>query len=451
MTDKKNNLQKEFTDYFENRMGLSLHLPYAVAISGGIDSVVLTELCHLVPLHFFLVHCNFNLRGQESKRDEDFVNTLAIKYKVPIHIKSFDTHAYANEHKLSVQEAARNLRYEWFMQLHLEKKSSYTLLGHHGDDNIETVLINFFRGTGLSGLRGMPETQSKGHCLRPLLNYRRQDIESFAKERNLTWMEDSSNKNDKYTRNFFRNTLIPQISEVFPQAQENILHNIERLKKTEILYDELLVAYKKKIGKVAPSGAFHLPVQWLASKKNSSLIYEIIKDYGFSEKRVDEVIKLLDSDSGKYISNERFKIIRHNKWLVIASHVSLFDPIAIDETISKINFDSNGQLLLSLLPSVPRNIVSDPLQVQLDAAKIQWPLLLRKWKPGDYFYPLGMKKKKKLSRFFIDQKLPKNEKERVWVLESSKRIIWVVGFRIDDRFKIMNTTKKVLQLTLSSP
>ncbi len=267
MIEKKNNLLKEFIAYFENRKDLSLQLPYAVAISGGMDSVVLTELCHLAQLNFFLVHCNFSLRGPESKRDEDFVTALAIKYQVLLRTKTFDTLSYANDNKLAIQEAARHLRYTWFMQLHLEKKASHTLLAHHGDDNVETVLMNFFRGTGLSGLRGMPEIQSQGHCLRPLLKYTRQEIASFAKEKNLAWVEDSSNNNEKYTRNFFRNTLLPQITTVFPQAKENILNNIDRLKRTEILYDELVGAYKKKIGRMTPSGALHLPVKWLASKK----------------------------------------------------------------------------------------------------------------------------------------------------------------------------------------
>ncbi len=180
------------------------------------------------------------------------------------------------------------------------------------------------------------------------------------------------------------------------------------------------------------------------------MIYEIIKDYGFNEKAVGEVVRLFDSETGKYISNESYKIIRHNKWLVIAAHASSFDPIPIDENDSKINFDTSSQLLLQILPSLRVAVISDPNQAQLDAAKIEWPLLLRKWQPGDYFYPLGMKKKKKLARFFIDQKLPKNEKESVWVLESSKRIIWVLGLRIDDRFKIIPTTQKILQLTLST-
>ncbi|HEV7620806.1 MAG TPA: tRNA lysidine(34) synthetase TilS, partial [Flavisolibacter sp.] len=276
------------------------------------------------------------------------------------------------------------------------------------------------------------------------------EIEDFAGQNQLKWVEDSSNKLDKYTRNFLRNKLLPEVRDIFPSVEENILNNIERFRKTEVLYEELITRYKRKIGRHMPLGAYHLPVRWLQSKKDSSLIYEIIKDYGFTEKTVTEVIKLMDSESGRYISNESYKIIKHGKWLIIASNVSLYDPITIEENSHKILFDANLQLEIKKLAIEKFQDDKDLNLVQLDARFIEWPLLLRKWKQGDYFYPLGMKKKKKLARFLIDHKISKDEKEKVWVIESGKRIIWIVGMRLDDRFKITNTTKNILRITLSS-
>ncbi len=419
-----------------------------LAVSGGMDSVVLCELCKQAGLLFSIAHCNFSLRGEESERDEQFVRGLGEKYGVEVLVQKFDTNAVAEQNKISIQEAARKLRYEWFAQLRKEKGFAYTLLAHHADDNMETLLMNFFRGTGLQGLTAIPEGGTETYLLRPLLGVRRKEIESFARENSLQWVEDSSNSSTKYTRNFFRHELIPAIQKVFPQAEENLLGNIERFKKINMLYQASVEKLKQEVCEQHLT-ELRIPVKKLMKYSHTSLVYEIIKDYGFGEKQVGEVMKLTEAESGKFIENENFQIIRHRNWLIIAPQAAITDTVAIEKDQAQVKF-SGGLLEIGFVDKANFSLNKSPLVAQLDAKHIEFPLLLRKWKQGDYFYPLGMHKKKKLARFFIDQKLPKNQKENIWIVEANKKIIWVVGMRIDNRFKITPATKKVLQISLTS-
>jgi tRNA(Ile)-lysidine synthase len=416
-----------------------------LAVSGGVDSVVLCELSKQAGLSFAIAHCNFGLRGQESERDEAFVRELGEKYSVEVFKIRFDTEAYAGETRLSIQEAARDLRYHWFEEIRKKQGFAYTLLAHHADDNIETLLMNFFRGTGLDGLTGMPEEKKAFHCLRPMLHIRREAIEDFAKAYSLQWVEDSSNASSKYTRNFFRNEVLPQLKTVFPQVEDNLLGNIRRLQQTNNIYRTMLADIKRKVCEVRGEEV-HIPVLKLMKYGHTSLIYEIIKDFGFGETTVDEVKKLARAVSGKYITNERYRIIRHRAWFIIAPRTVTAQTIVIDKDTDLVPF-GDGQLQVKRLSKEKYTLAKDASVAQLDAKEISFPLVLRRWKAGDYFYPLGMRKKKKLARFFIDQKLSKTEKEKIWVVESHKRIVWIVGHRIDDRFKVTDSTKEVLLLT----
>jgi len=449
-SEQEMDIIQRFKKYFQqHHLSLSKE-KWLAAVSGGIDSAVLCELCKQAGFNFTMAHCNFGLRGEESERDEAFVRSLAKKYNVDVLVKKFDTSSYAGQRKIAIQEAARELRYQWFEQLNIENDFTYTLLAHHADDNIETLLMNFFRGTGLQGLTGMPDWSFRGtYLLRPLLTVRRSEIEVFAKTHHLQWVEDSSNKSTKYTRNYFRHELIPAIKKMFPHIEENLLDNIERFKKVNVLYQSSLQSIREKVCEKHLEEV-RIPILKLLKYKDTSLIYEIIKDFGFGEKQVEEVFKLTTAESGKFIENETYQIIRHRNWLIIAPKILEAQTIAIEKKETRVNF-SGGHLELNFLSKEKFSLNKSEKIAQLDAKHIQFPLLLRKWKQGDYFYPLGMPKKKKLSRFFIDQKLSKNQKENIWVLESNKKIIWVIGLRIDDRFKIIPSTKEVLQLTISNP
>lgn len=420
-----------------------------IAVSGGLDSVVLVDLAHSAEINFCLAHCNFNLRGEESNRDEQFVKTLAANYQVELFLKSFDTKSFAEEYKLSIQEAARKLRYDYFEELRKEHGFSFTLIAHHANDQVETVLMNFFRGTGLEGISGMPVfNKEQAHSLRPLLNVKREAILEYAKYRKLAWVEDSSNESTKYTRNYFRNELLPRLKTIYPAVEDNLLNNVVRFKRTANLYNSLVSDLKSEIC-LKKKNEVHIPVLKLLKYENTSLLYDIMKDYGFTEKQVEEIAKLVYAHSGKYIANENWQVIKNRRWLILAPLTLPTEIIAIDENSESVPF--SGHILnIRQKKTAHIDINNSQLFAQLDATKIEWPLLLRKYRQGDYFYPLGMPKKKKLSRFFIDIKLSKADKENVWVVESNKRIIWVVGYRIDDRFKITDITKQAVELSVSS-
>jgi tRNA(Ile)-lysidine synthase len=444
MTGLDQNIVKKFREFFKERN--LLQSTFLAAVSGGIDSVVLCELCRQSGIQFSIAHCNFQLRGEESQGDEQFVRDLATKYGVDVQVKHFDTNAYAEQQKISIQEAARELRYGWFVELRKSMGFSATLLAHHADDNIETLMMNFFRGTGLRGLTGMPEGNlDEKFFLRPLLKVRRAEITQFAKDNGLHWGEDSSNASSKYTRNFFRNELLPAIRKVYPQVDDNLLSTIDRLKKTDALYNIALEEIKKKVCQTSGS-EIRIPILKLLKYEHTSLIYEIISDYGFGEKQVEEVIKLSAAPSGKFIENDTHQIIKHRNWFIIAPKTERTNTITVDGGTANVSFKP-GQLQLKIVGREAFRLQKKQEIAQLDTRNIEYPLLLRKWRQGDYFYPLGMLKKKKLGRFLIDQRLPKNEKENVWVLESNRKILWIVGMRIDDRFKVTESTKEVLVIT----
>ncbi|MGN6532298.1 MAG: tRNA lysidine(34) synthetase TilS [Ginsengibacter sp.] len=464
-----------------------------LAVSGGADSVALCELCFQAGFHFEIAHCNFQLRGEESDRDEKFVRKLAEKYSTKVFVKRFDTKEYAEENKISIQVAARELRYEWFEELLRNKEhattdnrpptidrrqpttlnvepstpilepsalnlepstsnlepSRWLLTAHHANDNIETLLMNFFKGTGIKGLQGILPKQGK--IIRPLLFAKREEIELFNKQTDLDFVEDSSNLSDKYTRNYFRHQLIPSIEKVFPKAEDNLIKNIERFSEIEILYQQSIGLHKRKLLE-QKGNEIHIPVlKLLKSEPLKTIVYEIIRDFDFTSHQTAEVMNLLKSESGKYISSASYKIIRNRNWLIIAPLNTLeANHILIHESDEKVEFEL-GTLKVKL-KNYELNETSglkypkSELIATLDATNITFPLLLRKWKQGDYFYPLGMQKKKKLSRFFIDQKMSITDKEKIWVLESNKRIVWIIGNRIDDRFKITDKSKKIVTI-----
>jgi tRNA(Ile)-lysidine synthase len=441
---------ENFVSQIKQQNLFSLKDKLLIAVSGGVDSVVLCELCKQAGYDFIIAHCNFKLRGEESERDEKFVRGLGKKYNVEVLVQDFETDKYAAENKLSTQEAARKLRYDWFKELINQSTNqpiNYLLTAHHADDNNETVLMNFFRGTGLHGLTGIPA--SINYIRRPLLHFSKGELLEFAKVNNLDFVEDYSNQSSIYTRNFFRNEIIPAISKVYPQVKENLQDNIKRFVAIEKLYQISVNELKKKLCKYK-ANEIHIPVKQLMGYNNTALIYEIISTYGFHEKQVEEVIKLATSDSGKYIQSpeNNYRIIKHRYWFIISPVIATeSENIIVEEGDKQIAF-SLGKLSIETISTINHKPQTTNYIACLDNKEITFPLLLRKWKTGDYFYPLGMKKKKKLNRFLIDQKLSISAKENVWVIESDQRIIWVVGYRIDERFKVTDKTKNILTFTL---
>ena len=422
-----------------------------IAVSGGVDSMVLCDLCFHAGFNFEIAHCNFQLRGLDSDADEKFVIELALKYNVKYNVVKFDTEKFAADNKQNIQLAARNLRYNWFNDI-LSNDTSITniLTAHHTDDNLETILMNFFKGTGIKGLKGIQSNHAGigGKIVRPLLFANKSELVEYAQSNNLKWREDVSNESDKYTRNFFRNQIIPLIENVIPEVKANVQNNIKRFNDISVIYDNAISNIKLKLLE-RKGNEMHIPVlKLLKLDAFETILFEIIKPYNFSSSQLKDAVNLLHADSGKYVISGSHRILKNRNWLIISPNDTQDESVFIIESDTKmVHFGSNKLSIESISSTQFSNDSSIAL---LDLENVQFPLILRKWKQGDYFYPLGMLKKKKLSRFFIDLKLSLLEKENTWVIESNKKIIWVVGKRIDNRFKITDATESVLKLTLTS-
>lgn len=462
-------LLKRFIDYIQAEHLFAAKDTLLLAVSGGVDSVVLCELCQQAGYDFVMAHCNFQLRDEESERDEQFVRGLGKKYGKEVLVKRFDTRGYAAQQKVSIQVAARELRYGWFEEivnresaivnrqsaLPIVGNARYILTAHHLDDNIETVLMKFSKGTGVAGMRGILPKQGK--IVRPLLFAKKEELLEFAQEHQLAWVEDSSNKQDKYARNYLRHQVIPLLQNIYPEIVDNLADNIARFREIEVLYHQSVEGHKKKLLEYK-GNEIRIPV--LKLKKSAplaTLVYEIAKPYGFSAAQTAEIIRLLDSESGRYVASGSHRIIRNRNWLIIAPVATgEAHHVLIDEHDKVIAFAA-GSLQIKHLPAKDQQaapptdgshwqLPTDATIACIDTRQLHYPLILRRWKAGDYFYPLGMQKKKKLARFLIDQKVSKTAKEKVWVVESNKRILWVVGMRIDDRFKVVASTHSALTM-----
>jgi tRNA(Ile)-lysidine synthase len=425
-----------------------------VAISGGMDSVVLTHLLYSIKQPMILAHCNFQLRGEESDRDEHFVRALAEKWELPLHVEKYDTKQFALENKLSIQVAARQLRYDFFERLCKQYaapgKNVVIATAHHANDAVETMLMHLFRGTGIDGLRGIPV--KNGSIIRPLLFATQEQIEAYAKDNELGWVEDSSNAKEDYTRNYVRHTVIPAIIEQFPNALGSMLGTMDKVNDAAALYHERIDLLLKKM--VVKDGDMQkVPILKIskASQRNT-IIWEWIKPYGFSEGQIGEVVKLFVADNGSYIASASHRILRNRAWLILSELGKLVGAPQVIEAFDSTNYISESKILKlgspvpftldKPIPLLPDN------EAWIDAAALRFPLILRPWKPGDYFYPLGMQKKKKVARFLIDKKVAPQDKENIWVLESDKRIVWVVGQRMDDRFKLTEMCKDVIKASI---
>ena len=412
-----------------------------IACSGGLDSVVLSRLFKELNYDISLAHCNFSLRGKESDEDEKFVILLADKLSIPIFNKKFNTKAYKIKHKLSTQVAARQLRYQWFEEVCTEHSFDYLATAHHLDDDLETFLINLSRGTGLRGLIGIPLINDK--IIRPFLNFPRADILQYAKEKNSPWREDSSNQTSDYLRNKLRIEVIPRLKEV----DHNLLNGFHQTQKylndSMALVNDYMALIKNLVVDETEDG-FEIDVLKLQDLPNTNaLLYELLAPFGFTA--WDDISDLLTAQSGKQIFSESHRILKNRKSLLLVenSFVHNEETYTIKESDTVIDTPINLKI-----EQVDKTSDYTPSIVYLDLQKLNFPLQLRKWREGDSFYPFGMKGKKKLSKFFKDEKLSLVAKEKTWVLTSGNHIVWIVGMRSDHRFKVESQTKKILKITV---
>ena len=415
-----------------------------IAISGGLDSVVLTHLCHQLKLNIALAHCNFNLRGDESDGDEEFVLQLAEDLDLEVFIESFETEDYAKTYKLSTQMAARELRYNWFEELAEQLNFDFILTAHHADDNLETFLINLSRGTGLDGLMGIPEVNNK--IVRPLLTFSREDIETYAKTNKLTWREDSSNASNKYLRNKLRHDVIPVLKEINPFLLQNFESTQNHLQDSKQIIEDAIVRIQKKAVYVDNDNVIRLSIKKLKKLSNpKAYLFELLKDFNFTE--WDDVTNLLDAQSGKQVFSSTHRLLKDRDYLLLIENNS-------EETLESISISEDKKQLKTTFGTLffdEADAIFDAQTnlIYVDKAKLKYPLILRKWEEGDFFYPSGMTGKKKLSKYFKDEKMSLIEKENTWLLCSEKDIVWVIGRRADNRFLATENTKQILKIELN--
>ncbi|MCL4138942.1 UNVERIFIED_CONTAM: hypothetical protein GTU68_032251 [Idotea baltica] len=413
-----------------------------IAISGGLDSVALTHLCHKLDLNMALAHCNFNLRNDESDGDEDFVLQLAKDLELEVFIERFDTEKYSQDHKVSIQMAARELRYNWFEALANQLQFDYILTAHHADDNLETFLINLSRGTGLEGLKGIPEIND--HIARPLLPFSREAIIAYAEENKLKWREDSSNASTKYMRNKLRHDVIPVLKEMNPQFLQNFQSTLHNLKDTTDIVEESVDAVlKRAIISIDDNYIAFSVIQFKKLNNPKAYLFEVFKDYGFTE--WNDVVNLLDAQSGKIIKSATHRLVKDRDCLLLSEiQDSEFKNITIDKIDNQIETPI-GTLFFDEADAV---LSKELNTIYVDKSLLKFPLTLRQWQEGDYFYPIGMSGKKKLSKYFKDEKLSLIDKENAWLLCSGNDIVWVVNRRADSRFKVTESTKEILSIKL---
>ena len=430
----QNHLQQNFPFLWQKKIIL--------AISGGIDSVVLAHLLHGLDIPFLMAHCNFQLRGEESEGDQRFVEALSHQLSAPLAVKRFETKAYGKAHGLNTQLAARVLRYEWFETLRKEKGYDYTLTAHQANDSWETFLINTSRGTGLKGLLGIPA--QNGAILRPLLPFSREEIHAFATENHICWREDSSNSSDAYTRNKIRHHLSPILKEVHPLFFKNFEKTQSLLQLTYDFLQESISQYQKECFTMGN------PIVFLIEKLRTHphrrfLLHELLSPYGFTD--VNALERFLQASTGKYLASDTHRLLSNRgQWLISEIHETPSPAFYLQETDQAIDFP----IALSW-KKVSQAKPPGAEVIYIDKEKIQFPLCLRKRKEGDLFFPYGMGGQKKvLRKYFKDEKYSLYDKENQWLLtDSTDQILWVVGRRADERFRPTPHTKEILCIKLN--
>jgi len=434
-------MTEQFQKHINAHLSFLKDFKLLIAVSGGLDSVVLTHLCHKLKFNIALAHCNFNLRGEESDADEAFVRQLAKDLEVEVFVKNFETETYAQEHQLSIQMAARKLRYEWFLNLVAQLRFDYLLTAHHADDNLETFLINLSRGTGLEGLTGIP--QVNGCIVRPLLPFSRQDLEAYAEKHKLKWREDSSNAATKYLRNKLRHDVIPALKEINPQLLQNFIKTQAFLNDSNEIIEASVARIKKNVVKVE-DGTVKFDIEKLQELSNpKAYLYRLLKDFNFTE--WDDVKGLLSAQSGKQVLSQTHRLVKDRDYLLLTELGA-----EQHKEITITNADSPVETPFGILYFNEAKAIGGKADnvIFVDKEKLKFPLTIRKWQEGDFFYPFGMQGKKKLSKFFKDEKFSLLDKENALLLCSGNDIVWIINKRADDRFKVTAHTSQILKIEL---
>jgi len=437
-------VQKQFKAHLDEHLTFLQGKKLLVACSGGLDSVVLTHLLHTLGYELGLAHCNFSLRGKESDEDENFVIDLAKKLSVAVYSETFDTKQFMVAHNVSTQMAARELRYRWFEEIRKDFKYDYIVTAHHADDQLETFLINLARGTGIRGLSGIPERTET--LVRPLLPFSRDAILTYAKSNDYYWREDSSNSETKYVRNNLRHEVIPKLKDASKNLLSMLLKTQAHLRASEHLIEDYM-ALVFNLAVTENFDGYSIHIQKLKELPNTdALLYELLHPFGFTDHT--SVIDLLTTQSGKQILSSSHRLVKDRDVLLLTTIPSEENTETATITTGTKEIEAPVHLKIQQANEVKQRHKN---HIFVDRDTLTFPLTVRPWREGDVFYPFGMKGKKKLSKFFKDEKLSLVAKEKMYVLCSGNDIVWVIGMRPDDRFKVTPTTTKILKITRSTP
>lgn len=432
-------MQNQFKTHVKNNFSELYSGRLLLAVSGGIDSVVLMHMCAAAELDFAVAHCNFHLRGEDSDGDQQFVENLSKEMEKECLVAEFNTEEYSQKQKVSIQIAARELRYRWFDSLLEENQYDFLLTAHHLDDSMETFLINLSRGTGLEGLLGIPE--QNGKIRRPLLIFSRKEIEEYAQEKGILWREDRTNNETKYLRNKIRKNILPLLKDLNGNFEQSFVNTIANLKETFVLSEDASkLHYAEAITQKKDSLCFDIKkIKKLSLPK--AYLYKWLQPYGFTAWK--DIKNLLDSDSGKKIYSEDYVLLKNRDELILYSAV-------LERKEDKYYLEQNQFLSYPLKLSVETfydtELALDKSFILVDEDLIKFPLTVRKVKEGDSFKPFGMTGTKKVNKYFKDEKFSQFQKENTWLLCSEDKIIWIIGNRMDDRFKVQDTTTKILKI-----
>lgn len=413
-----------------------------LGVSGGIDSMVMTHLFLQLENEIAIAHCNFTLRGNESDKDEDMVRRFAAEHNIRFYSTRFETKKFAKKNVISVQMAARELRYKWFEEIRKENRYDIISVAHNLNDNVETLIINLTRGTGIAGMTGM--RPSINRIIRPLLFATRKDITDYRNINQIIFREDKSNSDTKYIRNKIRHMVIPVLKEINPSIEITLNETAERFNGINEILTEYISGLRKSIS-VQKENYLIFNISLLKTHlHNKAVIYELFKPYSVTNAIVKDLIAVIEGKTGGHILTDTYRIIKNREEILVTSQKSGEENIFCVENITELQkvpvIFSAGYVDITSSFQIQPN----PSLAYIDADKIKFPVIIRKWKPGDYFYPFGMKQRKKLSDYFTDNKYSVIDKENISILESDGKIVWIIGDRIDNRFRITRSTTKAL-------